>query len=76
MNKNCKIFFCCISIWNIHEDVIYFAGAIFDNNSYETELAFLTAIEYINFTEKNFAFSPVIKHVTELNSYSTQNIGK
>lgn len=51
-------------------------GAIFDGNNYETELAFLTTIDRINYNERNFEIVPIINHISEYQSYVTQNMGE
>jgi hypothetical protein len=56
--------------------ILIFAGAIFHEDNYNSEIAFKYAVERVNLHEKNFEFVPIVHRVSRLDSYKTERIGE
>lgn len=56
--------------------ILCFAGGIFHEENYNSEVAFRYAIDRVNMMEKNFELVPVIHRVSNTDSYKTERIGK
>ena len=50
-------------------------GAIFYDN-YEAEIAFKYSTERVNMHEENFELIPIVRHVSGIDSFKTEKIGK
>lgn len=52
-----------------------FAGAIFHDDNYESEIAFRYSVERVNMHEKSLELVPSIHHVSLYDSFKAERIG-
>lgn len=63
-------------LWNVRKLVLLFAGAIFDENSEEAQIAFKYAVIRENMYDGKFELVPVIKTIQSTESSAAEKAGK